>query len=1039
MSSPLTQALIGGPLRRPVTVMMGFIALLVVGGIAYMRIPLQLFPSGFEPGRLSIQIAVPESTPSEVEQRVTRPLERALGTIPGVKSMTSSSAASGAWLNLTFDDSVPADDAYQQVWDRLDRVSADFPETARDPRVRRFNPDDFPIAFVGVSLEEGGDPARLRDDMLFSRIESELMRAPGVARVLILGRVDTTVDIDLRQGQVDGLGVNLYELVQRLQRANFTLGAGDVVEGQRKLLVRSQARFDNVAELLNYPVRPGLPLHSLGEVGKALALENSMVRINGKRSILLLINKKSEANTLDATDAIRHAIENVLPGDPRLSDIRFHLLWDQGKEIRASLDNLRTTILQGACVAILVLLWFLRHLRMTVIVMLAIPISLLAAITAMYFCGETLNLISLMGITLGVGMLVDNSVVVVEAIKGQVEEGLGAYQAALVGASRVALAVIVATSTTIVVFLPLMLAGDAGTMRFFLIRLGLPVCLSLSASLVVAMILIPPASRLLLASEGKPSGPPGPLRRGLGWLGAGVAATVDGPARWYRGLLGLAIRYRLETVVVAGALFYAAYACTEVEQTDMNEGQQRRLSIRVQMPSAYTLRKASEVFEKIEAVLAKRQQALDIKTYFSDFESTNGRVRVFLSELNDMKLDRDAVVAKLKPLMPSIPGVRIKVGAEEDTRSKRTAMPVTLEGPDSEVLADLARRVAERLETVDGVREVDDPFEQGTPEVLLRIDRELAERYGVDPQVAVGMISYTFSGRTLPRVRFGGQELWLRIRVARSEDPRVDEVAALLIPTNKNTRVPLGTVARFERRRAAEVIHRQDHKTVLTLTCHMAKRQGEGFATQSARVKNALAGMRFPAGYRVRPSDRSRELGEQQSTFAEGALVAVCLVFLLMGVLFESWLLPLAILFSIPFAFAGVWVMLWLTSTPQDAMVLLGLIVLIGVVINNGVVLIDRVHQLRAAGSRDAAILDGCSERFRPILMTALTTIGGLIPMAMGASASTGIPYDPLGRAVIGGLAASTMLTLFVVPVMYALLDDLGEFGGSLLAWWGGR
>ena len=1012
---------------------MAFVALLVVGAIATSRIPLQLFPSGFRPNSLSIDVELPDSTPSEVEEKIARPLERVLGTISGIKKIRCTSFNTRCYTRVEFDGALDPNEAYQQVWDRLDRVAADFPEEARKPRVRQFDPDDIPVAFIGISVKPGTDEEALRDPRRQNRIEGRLMRNPGVAQVQILGNYAETVDIDLQRDQVEGLGINLYELVQKLSRDNFSMGGGTTVDGGANSDITSVARFASYKDLLDYPVRDQLKLKGIARVGRALALENNMVRINGERAVLALVNKRSGANILEVANAVRRTIEVELAGDPLLADLDFHLIWDQGRTISGSLQNLGSTLWQGALVAVLVLAVFLRDWRMTSIITLAIPISLLATLVAMYFLGETLNIVSLMGITLGVGMLVDNSIVVVESIQGRYDEAGDAHDAALVGTGRVALGMLISTLTTIAVFLPLMIASDAGLLRFLLIRLGLPVCLSLAASLVVAMVLIPPAARFLLV----PSAPLTPSwRRPHRYVDQALAWTIRVSTAAYGWLLEVALARRLEVVVGSCLLFAGSFYFLKLKETDLNEGEDRDLSIGVQLPDHYTLRQARDEISRIEQVLLAHKAELDIASMYSSFGATYGNLRIFLTDLNEQTLTREEAIKRIRALVPTLAGAKVRVGDDQDAAVQRASHTIVLEGRDTDTLVAVARDLRKELARIEGVHAVDDPFDEGQAEVILRLDRELTSRYGIDPQVAVGMISYSFRGRYLPALRVGDREIYVRIRMDRADEPTVDEVAALLIPTSNGTRIPLGTVARFERARASRQITREDRRTVLSLTCQLEP--GQNAWAMGAFINARLARYQFPDGYGFQQGDREREKVKQDTSFYYGAALAVFLVFFLMGFLFESWLLPLAILFSIPFAFSGAWFALWLTDTPADAMVYLGLIVLIGVVVNNGVVMVERVQQLRAEGrTRHRALVLGSAERFRPILMTALTTIGGLIPMAWGGSSSSGIPYFPLGRTVIGGLTASTALTLFVIPVMYTMLDDLARAGRRLVAKFG--
>ncbi len=1022
-------------LERPVSVFMAFFALLVVGVIAYRRIPLELVPTGFQPRSLTIVIFLPDSTPTEVEQKITRPLERIMGTVAGLKSIRTNSHADGCQARLQFEENISVDDAYLQVRDRLDRIQAEFPEGTRRPQIWKFNINNFPVAFLAVSLRKGAPAEQLRNESLIvKRIQNRLKRIPGLARVNYMGGFATSIDIDMRPEQVEGMGIDLYQLVQRMQADNFTLSAGRVREADQVHFLRSVARFDSVGSLLRYPVRPGLQLGELAQIQARYALDNQVVRVNGLRSVAMELSKKSDANTVDVCLALRRVIEEELETDPQLRDFRFQVIWDQGTVIVEAIDNLKKTILEGALVALLVLLLFLRSFRMTLVVMVAIPVSLLAALVAMFFLGETLNLISLMGLTLGVGMLVDNSVVVVESIRTRTEAGEPPRRAALIGTSRVMLAILIATSTTVVVFLPLMLTGESGLFRFIIMRLGLPVCLSLLASLLVAMLLIPPSCRMALrAGQGQaPRWVPGLILAVGRSVSRFLGSVQQLISRVYVWLLRVSLGRRLEllalAILLAGSTFWAR---DQLEQTDMERGEDRQVTVRLRLPDQWTLQQISDAVGKAEDALLRNKSQLDLKWLFTHFDGRRALLLCFLKEQGRTITRKDAE-QRIKKLLPEMAGVIVKIGREGGgNQDEQAELPIVLHGRDTRVLSSLSEEVVELLSDLPGLKSVHGPLEEGQPEVLVRIDRELAERYGVRPNVAAGMIAYSYRGQFLPKLRAGDREFYLRLQMDRADDPRLDEVKALLIPSDSGTRVPLATIARFERKQAFDSIHREDRRTVLRIR---AKTDAKDLPKLAALIDARLRMLRFPEGYGFKKEGRFEEIARQTEEFKKMAWLAVALVFLLMGFLFESWLLPLAILASIPFAFFGVYWVLYLTNTPMEVMSFIGLIVLIGIVINNGVVLIDRVHTLRSETDRFTAIVQGAQERFRPVLMTALTTIGGLLPMALGDSEVTGIPYYHLGRTVIGGLAASTFMTLLLVPVMYTLFDDLSQVGRGLLA-----
>ncbi|MFT4702962.1 MAG: HAE1 family hydrophobic/amphiphilic exporter-1 [Bradymonadia bacterium] len=990
-------------LARPITVAVLFLTVAVLGVISYRNISLELIPSGFTPPFLFVQVPTLRSSPADVEERIAIPLEEMLDTVRGVERLGTRIRGNSVSFIMEFADGTEMDLAYNQVRDRIDRVLPSLGDDIGQYYVWKYNPSDDPVVWFAVSFDETVEnPGWLVD----SRIIPAFERVPGVSRMEAFGVPSRVVAIEVDERQVEAAGISLSQLIERLQRDNFALAAGVVEDGGSAFPLRMVARYDSIEMIESLPVGNGLRLSDIASIEVQDRSERAVYRVDGQNSIFLAAYKESTANTVDVCRAVREVAERELAADPATSGASFAFFFDQGGLIEDSLGNLQETAAYGGVFAIIILFFFLRRLAMTLLVTLAIPSSLLITIVVMYFTGRTLNVLTLTGLMLAVGMVVDNAIVVVESIQGRLLEGDPPLRAALVGTAEVSLAVLVATLTTVVVFVPLILMSGGETLSFYLSNIGMPVCVSLLASLFVSLLLLPlTTSRLLRA--GRP-----PRVKSVEWLG-----------RVYRKALGWMLNHRFEAVLT-GVVCMASISIpmSQVSETDQSEPNINDFRILLDLPEQLSWSERVEMLHEFEESLLDRREELGIKHLLVRMGGEWGRpqIRAFLDDPEERELERDEIIERATSALPRRPGVDWSL--TWDRGAGTSGVTVQVVGPDSVRLAELSEEVTRRLRLIPGVTSVQaDSADAGQQEIQYTIDPERSLRMGLSAFVVGGSIDFALRGRRLPSFHNGGEELPVTIEGNVEELNEMDEIEQLPLPSPVD-RVVLGEVSRSSIVSGYAAIDRENRRTVSSLTITTSR---EDLERLGADIDAVLDGMDWPRGYGVELGARfeSVDEGARQRSFA--LLLSIVCVFLLMGVLFESVTLPFSILLSIPFAFVGVYWMLFLTGTAFDLMAGVGLIILVGIVVNNAIVLVDRVSELRKQGnSRSEAILLAGEQRLRPILMTALTTIFGLIPMALGTSSLVGIPYSPLGRAVIGGLVASTLLTLFVVPLVYTLLDD---------------
>lgn len=1000
---------------RPVTVVTLFCVVMVIGLLAWVRIPVQMMPSGWISPQLWLWVQYEDSTPLETEARIVRPLEEQVSTVAGLERLDARARSDGANLSLEFHGDVDMDEAYNAVSDRVERAMAELPADVDKVWVWRFDPSDEPVVWAGISAPEGISAEQLHFDTT-RIIQKRLERIPGVGRVDIWGVDEPVVWIDFDRERLISHGVDLTQVLAGLGGDNLQMAAGRVEDRGEVRYVRSLSRYQDLDELRRWPIGRGLVLADIAEIRYAPASTTDINRIEGREAAALAINKESSANTVEVCAETRAAFED-LRADPRLKGYAFHAFFDQGELIQKSLDALYRAAIEGGVLAVIVLGLFLREWRITSLIASTIPSSLLLTIIVMYFSGDSLNLLSMLGLMIAVGIAIDNAVVVVEAIFRRRQLGQEAVSAAIDGTAEVLLPVVLCTLTSSIVFLPVILMSGDADFSFFLGALGMPVVWVHVASLLITLVFTP-LSTVWLSSGQIVADPRWMVR-----LSAGVGA-----------LLRRVLRHPMDSfvAVMAGILLTLVVPVQAVGCDEGAEGNIDDFVVRFELPRAYTYYERLEVVEAFEKLAEDNRATWGVRTYRSRLssDSTQGRLWVYLQEGDEAPMERAQVLKDAKKKLPDLPGVTATIGWGDGEGGEQRRISVALVGEDSETLSGIAEEAGRRLAGIPGVLSVEDAVEEGgEEEIRLRVDRHAAARYGVSAATIGRVVSFAMRGSPLAPWVTGEREVRMFTRFGQDDRESVDQLLDFPIGTRTGS-VALRGLVDPEPGAAWGSISRHNRKTQLGLTMEL----DEGVSKEAvyAQAMAELGAMDWPTGYGPERGDEWQAQLESDRARNSALLLSVVFVFLIMGVLFESFLLPMTVIMTIPMASFGVYWGLYLTDTPFDVMGGIGMIILIGIVVNNGIVLIDRVTELRHTLSREEALIEAVHQRLRPILMTALTAIVGILPMAIGNDTFVGIPYAPLGRVVAFGMAAATVLTLFFVPFLYAFFDDLR---GSAARW----
>ena len=994
-------------IRRHVTTLMLLVSLAVLGGVALWRLPLAFMPDVTEP-QLFVHVPWPSATPEQVERMIVRPLEDALGSLKGLRGMWSMCDQDGGRVRLNFDWSADMNLARVEAWERIDRIRDQLPDDIGDITVGGSwdsREADMPI------LE--GRLSSVRDlssdyDLLERRIVKPLERIPGVAQVRLDGVAPREVRINLRPADLEFHGLDIRDVARRLRAANFDMSLGRITDGGTRFTLRTVGAFRTVEEIRDLPLRgDGLRLRHVADVAYSQPPLRYGRHLDGRFAIGITVTQESKANTVAVCDALERRIA-AMDDDPELEGVNFLVWFSQGREIRKTLRDLTWTGVFGAVLASLVLLLFLRRVSTTVVAVLCIPFSLIVTCGLVWAQGKSLNTLTLLGLIVGVGMLVDNAVVVMENIFRHREKGADRRTASLRGAREVSTAVVAATLTSVIVFLPLIF-NKPSEMNIYLKELGVTVCLTLLASLLVSQTLIPMATSWFIRSRPRPK---------ARWL----TALEDG----YQRLLRFFLRRRwLAPVIGLGVM---ATLVVPFQRVDRNFDASREdlfVQVRYEFSEPATLAQKEQVVTAVEQRLEPHRNELLARSIYSFWSDRWTLTRVYLREGEATEENIAAVRNRLRRLLPELPGVRLRVVENRQMwrmdRGKRVAFQIV--GEDSEVLARLAEEAKRRLAAIPGL---EDPFssnEQGGRELRLTPDRELLARFGIDPAAVGQTVSLTYRGRRLPRFRTPDGEREMRLLLDEREQESVSHLGNLPLWTAGGRKVPLAAVAAMRDEPGPERIMRDDRKTSLWVGARYRQGTREQYLPL---VRRALAGMTFPTGYSWTFGRWQQRRQEQSREFATNLGLALLLVFAVMAGLFESVRQAIALMVALPFAVVGAWWTLYLTGTDFDQPAAIGLLLLIGIVVNNGIVMLEHINGYRRAGMpRHAAMLRGGRERLRPILMTALTTLIGLLPMAVQRPSLGGVYYYSMALVIMGGLLVSTFLTTVLLPATATLVEDI--------------
>lgn len=1007
-------------IRKPVTTIMITLMVFIAGIVSYFNLDQALMPD------VDLPIAVVATTyvgasPEEIENLISKPLEEGLGSISNVDTITSVSSANVSMVVLQFVDGTDIDMAAVDMRDKLDQIKSGLPDDAGDPMVIKMDINAIPI-MIGVKAENLDLTAL--NELLEDNVVNRLERIEGVASVDLSGGITREVRITVDPAKLAGYGLTTSTLSGILAAENMNLPSGDLSQGNTTVSVRTIGEFTSIQQINNLPITTGtggvIHLSDVARVEEVEADRDSFMYVNGEKGILISVDKQSTANLVKVSDSLKKEIAELQEDYPELD---INLLTDTAEYIEMSLSNITQTALLAAVIAFFVLLLFLKNAVTAGIIAVSIPTSIMATFAMMYVTGINMNMISMGGVAIGIGMLVDNSVVVLDSIYQYYERGYSAVEAAEIGSKEVSMAITASTLTTVAVFVPLALTG--GTTGAMMQNLSFTIVYALVASVIVALTFVPMACGLLLKKETK----------SINWKNTRFLkfldhwdAAIDTLGRRYEKILKWALRHRKKTVITVIAVFILSLFTVPIAGMDfMASMDQGTANITVELPNGTDLDTTEEttleVLYRLQDIPERELVYASVGSGMMSSGTNSSSIVINLVDKKDRDRSTDEVCEEIKDLLADIPGAEITVASSNSAMGSLASADVTMNvyGYDSPTLVEVEKELVAMLSEVPGLSEVEGSTGDTVPEAKVTIDRGKASQYGITTASVAGALNTAISGSTATQYKVDGTEIDVVIRYDTEEVNYLTDLKNLTVTSAYGTQVPLSDIATVTMDESATTIMRENQKNYITINAN-----AEGMSGSEAQklVEEAMANFELPDGCYYEFGGMMEMMNESFSSLTTAMIVAVLLVYMIMASQFESLRYPFIVMFSMPLAITGAILGLLLTGNTITMPAMMGFVMLVGMVVNNGIVLVDYTNQLmdRGMNCHDALTTAG-PRRLRPILMTTLTTVLGMLPMALATSEGSEM-MQALAVAVIFGLSLSTVVTLIFIPVLYMWMNE---------------
>lgn len=997
--------------KKPVTICMIFLGIVLVGVVSVMRLPVELMPNTSF-GVISIFTDIRGGMPpNEVENLVSRPIEESVGAVTYLKNVISISEEGRSIVQLSFEPGIDMDLARLEVSEKFSRVKTKLPSEIEKPIIAKYEQAQYPVLIVAIA-GEGYNPEALRK-MVDDFIKERIQRVQGVANIEIGGGRERKILVEANPAKLAAYHLPITQLINMLNLNNLNLLVGDIKQVREKYLLRTVGEYQSIDDIgqIGISMSPQgsiIRVKDVAEIRDSFLEATSFARVNVLPVVNLYIQKESSANTISVVEGVQKELDELKKIlDPK---IRLITTYNQSESIKRAIKSVRDSLIQGGLLAILILFLFLRDWRSVSIIGLSIPISVIGTFIFMYFYKVTLNVMTLSGLALGTGMLVDNSIVVLENIFVKRNKGMSPNEAAISGSEEMVLAIVASTLTTIVVFIPIVFINKE--IRMLYAGLATTITFSLICSLFTALTLAPMLSAKLGAIQ------LGKKAKGVDVLKSKFFIVFK---RNYRRIMAFAIRYRLRLLIGMFALFGVAMFifATKVEKEFIGAAEEEDVTIFVELPTGAKLGVSDQVVARVEKIL---KEVPEIKTITARVEPWSSKVYVKLKPLAERKRSVREVINSLRPEMERIQPAFIYF--EEPQAVEANEVILDIYGFDYDVLTQIAEAISARLGSIKGLTDVKIRHRPGRPEYRIKVDKEKAAAFGMTVEELANVVHAQMRGLRATLYRTESKEVEVIVRVAPKYRRTLEELKKLIIVLPDGRQIFLEQAAKIQQGLGPSKIWRKNKNRMIQVSANRGK---YAFGTAVSVIREAIRDVKFPDNYFYKFGENYEKMVQNQNELRFALLLVVILIYLVLASLFESYIQPFIIMTTVPMGTIGVVLALRLLSMPVNVGVLMGMMMLGGIVVNNAIIMVDHINYLRGQGrAKMRALFSSGQDRLRPVMMTTSTTVLGLVPMAMDRSPEA-VFWSPLAITVMAGLIFSTVMTLIFLPSIYLILEDIKD------------
>ena len=1007
-------------LEHPVLVLIVFALLAAVGLFTLKNVALGLFPDIDSP-YVMVSATYANAGPESVEKTVTEILEGALISVNGLKNLYSTSTESGSSIQLEFNYGIDIESAVNDIRDKLGRVQRQLPDAVNSPTIFRFNGDSKPIMRIAVRGNRSlSDIKEIAEDTISDIFE----QADGVAEASVMGGKTKIVRIELDQNRLAAYGFTVSQVSSALAKQNLDLGGGKLNEGQKDYVVRTTGEFKSLEEINNTLIQTvnGYDV-KLSDIGNAFWGFQDITRdvfINGEHGVYITITKQTDANSVTVSNNVHEKIEELKETLP--SDIKLEIISDDTDAIRETINTLVDSAWQGLLLAVIVLFIFLQNVKSTIIIAISIPLSLLITLLSMSFAGITLNMMTLTGLILGVGMIVDASIVMIDNIYSYRSRGAKPKISAILGSQEMIVSVISGNLTTICVFVPFLLyMKDLGMMGQMFKGIIFTIVIALCSSLLVAIFLVPVlAGKFLPLTNRKEK----PVKSKIMKSFYGLCTKVlDAITKVYSRILKKALEYRAVTIIIAVCLLVIAISLLPtLGMNMMPQGNDDSVTLSITLPIGTPLEDTRDVSLAMEQIVRKEIPSFEklITTVGGGGRNANTYKSSIQITLNKDSGSAVEVQNKLRKYFTQFPGAKFSFGAGTRGQMMGSDIDIALRSDDLDEALSVADKIVSVMEDISALGDITIDTEEGLPQVEIEIDRERAYSFGVDVSTVAKEINYAVNGVTSTTYRQAGKDYDVTVMYQPSDRENIIDLETMYV-SGTGGKVSLSNFATLKKGLGPVSIKRENQRRIVHITASILTSDNANLVEDA--IKEGIANTFIvPDNVSVSYEGSWQDTNEQMKLYSGILIMAILLVFGVMAATYESFKAPLINLATIPFLLIGVVFLYKIIGQPLSIMAMVGLIMLVGIVVNNGIILVDYTNLLR---NRNIPMMEACFQagvsRLRPVLMTTLTTILGMIPMCFASEGQSAM-VQPIGIAVVGGLTSSTFVTLLVIPVLYSLV-----------------